>query len=53
MSGENPESMGDMNMEQAMSYANQATDQATTFNEEQVKETEKKKTKSKKDSPQT
>ena len=42
MSGENPESMGDMTMDQAMSYTDQATDQAQTFNEEQVKQTEKK-----------
>lgn len=42
MSGENPESMGDVNMEQAMSYVDQAADSAQTYNDEQVKETEKK-----------
>lgn len=47
VTGENPESMGDVNMVQAMSYTDQATDQAQSYNEEQVKETETKKNSSK------
>ena len=34
MSGENPEGMGDLSMAQAMTYTDQATDQAQNFNEE-------------------
>lgn len=39
--------MGDVNMVQAMSYTDEATDQAQSYNEEQVKETESKKNESK------
>lgn len=42
MSGENPESMGDVSMDQAMSYTSQATDQAQQFNQQQVQDTENK-----------
>ena len=33
--------MGDIQMDQAMGYTDQATNQAAEYNEQQVKETEK------------